>query len=90
MAFKVILRFDGAAKDRLDGGHDCKNHVPHVRQGGTLGHAPHQAYFPGIESGVKGTIDISQRVFWDNAAMDETLNFADFPMQAAILQPMEG
>lgn len=57
---------------------------------GTLGHAPHQAYFPGIESGAKGTMDISRRVFWDNAAMDEILNFADFPMQAAILKPMEG
>lgn len=104
MASKVIISYEGTAKDRFDRDYYCKNHIPHVREvWEPFGLLDIRPFFPGIESEAWGTICISQCVFRDKAAkeaafaapgtqalMDDIPNFTDLPMQAGILEPMEG
>ena len=103
MPFKVIISYDGTAKDRFDRDYYCKNHIPHVRKvWEPFGLLDIRPFFPGIGCDAKGTLCISQCVFRDKAAMeaafaapgtqalmDDIPNFTDLPMQAGILTPME-
>ncbi|WP_165076563.1 MULTISPECIES: EthD family reductase [unclassified Desulfovibrio] len=104
MVFKVIISYDGTAKDRFDRDYYCNNHIPHVRKvWEPFGLLDIRPFFPGVESGATGTVCISQCVFRDKAAMeaafaapgtkallDDIPNFTDLPMQAGIVSPMEG
>lgn len=104
MAFRIIISYEGTAKDRFNRDYYCKNHIPHVRRVwepyGLLDIRP---FFPGIESEKKGTICISECVFRDKKAMESAFaspgtpelmadipNFTDLPMQSGVLSPMQG